>query len=846
MLLRKNQTDADLVRRVLAGRREDFGALVERHLPSAFAVAYSRTGNRADAEDAAQEAFLRALKTLDRLREPEKFAPWLLTITRNVTADLLLARTRERSAVMNLHRADEDSWLPNMEQREMWSKLHEQIQQLDEEPREVLLLHYFAGKRTREIAGLLNLSHDAVRKRLQRARETLGARMLDELQPERSLQPILKKRGAAITAAALAAPVAWQTASASALPAVAGAAIGKWLAGAVAIAIVMAGIVVVMRENDRSDAPSAEITVASGQQAAPSSREIDPVHPAADPPQSAGVLAPSAGAGASPTRNPALDTIRGRVIDAMTGKGLNLGVTLTGELVGNQEIYERGNEDGTFAIDVSKRGYGAFTLSCRNYYYYPFASVDGERRPGVPIPEIVLKVRELATISGRVLYADGSPASNASIMRQELAGNYDTETLTGEDGRYAVHHQGGRFVLYASQGMLCSEEAVFEPAADESLTHDFVLPKSGEIHITIRTTDGAVVEDIRESLLATQAVSAPYLLAERIKDNEFVVRELPYDVYTIVFRAPGYEPAEVSGIRLDGQQPRADVHVNLQHARLYELTVRVLAPDGKPLPNAGVVLNLVTERLDAQGNVQAVLRNTIGQNGLNTDANGEWSTAGLPAGDYEAYCNDAAGKGEVAIAVPDERTATLQLAARDPVHFRVEAVDALNDNKPLSPIDVHAFVVHGDGTISEGMALGENHIVVIKEGHTAYMETVLAEPRSSDDPLVIRAEFGEGGTVEGNVWTADGLPIPMEPLFIMPEHLWTFAAGNWMDLQKDDGWKELGRSLAQRASTDASGHFSIGYLPEGRYIIALVNGATSEPFDIAPGMLTSPVEIGEK
>ncbi|MCC6489536.1 MAG: sigma-70 family RNA polymerase sigma factor [Candidatus Hydrogenedentes bacterium] len=840
MLLRRTQTDADLVRRVLAGRRDDFGALVERHLPSAFAVAYARTGNRADAEDAAQEAFLRALKTLDRLREPERFAPWLLTITRNVSSDLLMTRMRERSAVVNLHRANEDSWLPNMEQREMWSKLHEQIQQLEEEPREVLLLHYFAGKRTREIAALLNLSDDAVRKRLQRAREALGARLLDELKPEHALQPMLKKRGAAITVAAMATPVAWQTASAAAVPAIAGFATGKWLAGAVIFTIVMAGLVTVMQKDDRSIPPSEATAVSSAAPGALPREAAAQTNEGAREPRG---VAPGMQAVAPQAPDSALNAIRGRVIDAVTGKGLNLGVTLTGELVGNEEVYERGNEDGTFAIDISKRGYGAFTISCRNYYYYPFASVDGERRPGVPIPEIVLKVRELATISGRVLRADGSPAPDASIMRRELAGHYDTETHVEDDGAYAVHHQGGRLALSARDGMLWSEEAVFEPTRDESLTHDFVLPESGEIHITLRTTDGKVVEYIRDSVLATESVSAPFLLAERIADNEFLVRELPYDVYTIVFRASGYEPAEVSGIRLDEQQPRADVHVNLQRARLYELTIRVLAPDGKPLPNTGVTLDLVTERFDSQGNVQAVLRNRMGRNGLNTDANGEWTATGLPAGDYLAHCDDAAGKGEVEVSVPEVRTATLQLVARDPVYFRVEAVDALNGDKPLSPIDVHTFVVHGDGTISEGMAIGENHIVVIKEGYTAYIDTVDAKATGPENPIIIRAAFGEGGAVEGNVWAADGSPKPMEPLFLMPDHLWAFAAGNWMDLQKDDGWTELGRRLAQRASTDASGHFSIGYLPEGRYIIALVNGATSEPIDVVPGMLTSPVEI---
>ncbi len=626
-MLNRN-SDAAVVGRVLAGRRDDFGILVERHLPAAFAVAYGRTGNHADAEDAAQEAFLRALKTLDRLREPAKFGPWLLTIARNISTDILIARTRERNAGSPSSDEDDAVWLPNMEQREMWSKLHEQIRKLEDEPREVLMLFYFAGKRTKEIATLLNLSNDVVRKRLQRARETLGERLLDELQPERKLAPVLKKRGAAITAAALAAPVAWQSASAATISAGAGIAMGKWLAGGALIAVGLMGVFVATRENERP-IPTARESVTTETEYFASTREAGPaIAQASNALRSPTDAAPRTDATLPATTDPALNVIRGRVVDAVTGEGVSLGVTLTGEIVGDEEIYERGNEDGTFEIDVSKRGYGAFTISCRNYHYYPFASVDGVRRPGEAIPEIVLKVRELATISGVVLHANGSPAPRASIMRLLLNGNRDTEATADGFGRYVVHHQGGRIVLSARDGMLWSDEVVFEPEADESIAHDFVLPESGEIRISLRTTDGAIVQGIEDSVLATEGVTAPYLFAEEVADNEYLVKNLPYDVYTIVLRAPGYEPAEITGIRIDARQPVASVHATLRPGRLYDLTVRVLDPDGKPFSGAGVVLDLVTERLDSQGNVQAVLRNAIGANGENTDANGEWSTSG--------------------------------------------------------------------------------------------------------------------------------------------------------------------------------------------------------------------------
>ena len=70
-------SDKHIVARVLRGNRDAFGELVDRYLTRVHAVAYARTGNRADAEEAAQEAFLQAFVSLDHLQYPSRFGPWL-------------------------------------------------------------------------------------------------------------------------------------------------------------------------------------------------------------------------------------------------------------------------------------------------------------------------------------------------------------------------------------------------------------------------------------------------------------------------------------------------------------------------------------------------------------------------------------------------------------------------------------------------------------------------------------------------------------------------------------------------------------------------------------------------
>ena len=85
-------TDADLAARARSGDDRAFGMLVERHQTVAFRTAYVICGSAADAEDAAQDAFIKARGAIGRFRAGAPFRPWLLTIVANE------ARNRRRSA----------------------------------------------------------------------------------------------------------------------------------------------------------------------------------------------------------------------------------------------------------------------------------------------------------------------------------------------------------------------------------------------------------------------------------------------------------------------------------------------------------------------------------------------------------------------------------------------------------------------------------------------------------------------------------------------------------------------------------------------------------------------------
>ena len=189
MFRSKNMSDVQIINRVRSGKRDAFGILVKRYLSYVHTMAYARVGNHADAEDVTQETFLQAFNSLDSLREPSKFSSWLAGITRNIAGKLLRKQGRE-TAFDPQNGLDVVAKSPDIAKREMQDLVRRNLAELGDTQREILLLYYFTGMNTREIAKHLDISADAAEKRLQRARQTLGQKLVanigDTLAPEKS------------------------------------------------------------------------------------------------------------------------------------------------------------------------------------------------------------------------------------------------------------------------------------------------------------------------------------------------------------------------------------------------------------------------------------------------------------------------------------------------------------------------------------------------------------------------------------------------------------------------------------------------------------------------------------
>jgi RNA polymerase sigma-70 factor, ECF subfamily len=94
---RMDKAETEAIRDVLAGNRDAYRVLMERHFCSVTRVAFRITGNEADAEEAAQEAFLRAYNKLPSFRQDSAFSTWIMRITMNTAINLVERRKRDLS-----------------------------------------------------------------------------------------------------------------------------------------------------------------------------------------------------------------------------------------------------------------------------------------------------------------------------------------------------------------------------------------------------------------------------------------------------------------------------------------------------------------------------------------------------------------------------------------------------------------------------------------------------------------------------------------------------------------------------------------------------------------------------
>lgn len=163
-----------------SGDAQAFGRLVDAYQTPVYNLCYRMLGDHYEAEDAAQEAFLRAYKSMDRYDPQRPFSTWILSIAAHYCIDLIRKRRMKTVSIDELPYQQLTDHSPQAETalsiRERQEQVRMLLDGLSADDRAAVVMRYWYDFSYEEIAGALNISVSAVKSRLHRARRTLADR----------------------------------------------------------------------------------------------------------------------------------------------------------------------------------------------------------------------------------------------------------------------------------------------------------------------------------------------------------------------------------------------------------------------------------------------------------------------------------------------------------------------------------------------------------------------------------------------------------------------------------------------------------------------------------------------
>ncbi len=165
-----------LVRLAQGGDREAFGTLVAEFEPMVYAVVMRRLRNTAEACEVTQDVFVRALRKLDQLREPERFVGWLKRIAVRLSINRAVRRPQEQMTAPEYLAGYSGSTRPpidGMVRTEQARQVRSGIDQLRRMDRETLLAFYFEGQSLKEMSDRFASPIGTIKRRLHTARNRL-------------------------------------------------------------------------------------------------------------------------------------------------------------------------------------------------------------------------------------------------------------------------------------------------------------------------------------------------------------------------------------------------------------------------------------------------------------------------------------------------------------------------------------------------------------------------------------------------------------------------------------------------------------------------------------------------
>ena len=182
-------TDQYLIDQTLGGNTQAFGTLVERYQDFIFTIVLRMVKVREEAEEVAQDAFIKAFESLESYRGDSKFSSWLYSIAYRKALDRIRKNKRMQTSelieeITESDQASVENALHYLEENERKQMIQQKIMQLPEQEAALITLYYFEELSVKEIAAITDLSQDNIKIKLYRSRKKLFTLLKDSVLPE--------------------------------------------------------------------------------------------------------------------------------------------------------------------------------------------------------------------------------------------------------------------------------------------------------------------------------------------------------------------------------------------------------------------------------------------------------------------------------------------------------------------------------------------------------------------------------------------------------------------------------------------------------------------------------------
>lgn len=181
--MQQKLTDIELIKLVLAGNQAAYAELIRRHQRFVFTLALRFTKNREDAEEIAQDCFVKAYRSLNNFQQTAKFSTWMYTIVYTTSMTFL---RRKRLDTQSIDSEESNIQLENhvsafnadqVEQKSKFAYLNLAINQLLPDDAAIITLFYMGEQSLEEIAKALDMESNTVKVKLHRARHRLKEKL---------------------------------------------------------------------------------------------------------------------------------------------------------------------------------------------------------------------------------------------------------------------------------------------------------------------------------------------------------------------------------------------------------------------------------------------------------------------------------------------------------------------------------------------------------------------------------------------------------------------------------------------------------------------------------------------